>query len=125
MQQQQQATNGYKQGVGMEAPASATLKVEYRGYEILFTLRDYSGYTLIEKVEKAIDMLEGIGAQPAPQRGRGGSKSTKPKVEAPTDGSAPVCPKHNRPMRSGKWGWYCSARDDSTDNGYCDYRAKT
>lgn len=32
------------------------------------------------------------------------------------------CPKHNRPWRSGQRGWYCSAKDDSGRNGYCDLK---
>ncbi len=43
--------------------------------EVLFTLRDYSGFMLIEKVEKAIDVLEGMGATPV--KGRSGGRKGK------------------------------------------------
>jgi hypothetical protein len=33
-----------------------------------------------------------------------------------------MCPKHNRAWKSGRYGWYCSARDDSEEKGYCKAR---
>lgn len=33
-----------------------------------------------------------------------------------------MCPKHNRAWKSGRYGWYCSARDDSEEKGYCTSR---
>ncbi len=105
-----------------EAPASATMKIEYRGYEVLFTLRDHSGYKLIEKVEKAIDVLEGLGATPASSK-RGGRKSKSQYIEAPTDGSAPRCPVHNAPMKASNYGGnYCSRKDEA--GNYCSYKSK-
>lgn len=36
------------------------------------------------------------------------------------DGSDPgKCPKHNRAWKAGQYGYYCSAKDDSTERGYC------
>ena len=29
------------------------------------------------------------------------------------------CPKHKKPLKEGKFGLYCSAKDDSTERGYC------
>jgi len=29
------------------------------------------------------------------------------------------CPKHSRDWKLGQYGWYCSAKDDSTERGYC------
>jgi hypothetical protein len=37
---------------------------------------------------------------------------------------APVCPKHNKEMTKGQWGWYCRTKDPSTPKGWCTYRPK-
>ena len=29
------------------------------------------------------------------------------------------CPKHKKPLREGKFGLFCPAKDDSTERGYC------
>lgn len=39
---------------------------------------------------------------------------------APSPGGK--CPKHNRPWKSGQYGWFCSAKDDSTEKGYCNLK---
>ena len=31
----------------------------------------------------------------------------------------PCCPRHKKPLKEGKFGLYCSAKDDSTERGYC------
>jgi hypothetical protein len=31
----------------------------------------------------------------------------------------PCCPKHNRTLKEGQYGLYCSAKDDTTERGYC------
>lgn len=36
--------------------------------------------------------------------------------------SGDQCPKHARPWKSGQYGWYCSARDESEEKGYCKQR---
>lgn len=50
----------------------------------------------------------------------------QPDQEPPAyaNGDAPAgnegeCPKHHRPWKAGQYGFYCSARDESTDKGYC------
>ena len=35
------------------------------------------------------------------------------------DGPGSVCPKHNRTWKQNRRGWYCSSKDDSTDDGWC------
>lgn len=48
-----------------------------------------------------------------------------PSAPAPA-GVAPVCPKHGgekvKPSKFG--GFYCTAADDSTDKGYCSWKAQ-
>jgi hypothetical protein len=34
------------------------------------------------------------------------------------------CPIHERPLKEGRWGWYCSAKDDTKPNGYCNFKTK-
>lgn len=36
----------------------------------------------------------------------------------------PMCPKHNKPMTKGQWGWYCKTKDDTQPKGWCTYRPK-
>ena len=75
-------------------------------------------------------------SRPAPQQG-GGEQSPFPPdgaddgyqhpQQAPrqqaqqTYSRAPggQCPKHNRAWKQGNYGWYCSAKDNSTEKGYC------
>lgn len=47
-----------------ESPASLTIKVDYRGYDTMFTLRDETGVALLEKFDRVIDKLESLGAKP-------------------------------------------------------------
>ena len=48
---------------------------------------------------------------------------TKPKAQrvAPEydAGGEACCPKHRKPLREGKYGLFCPAKDDSTERGYC------
>jgi hypothetical protein len=46
----------------------------------------------------------------------------KPQEPAYSDDGEPCCPKHKRPLREGKFGLYCPAKDESGKNGYCEYR---
>jgi hypothetical protein len=39
------------------------------------------------------------------------------------DGVA-CCPTHERPLKEGRYGFYCPAKDPNGKNGYCDFRAK-
>ncbi len=33
------------------------------------------------------------------------------------------CPKHDRKWKMGNWGGYCTAKDDTTEKGYCELKA--
>lgn len=107
-----------------EAPASATLSIEYRGYNILFTLREHDGRALLKKFDPVIDELERMGAKPAIPKsyGGGGRKPSGPVASIPTDGSAPLCPTHNKPMRMKDWGWACGVRDEA--GNWCKAKAR-
>lgn len=126
--QQQQHTNGQATTAAAplpEAPASATMKIEYRGYEILFTLRDHSGAYLLQKVDAAITALEGMGAQPAPVgRGRGSAgdgNGGKRKSQYIPIGSP--CPTHGGELRRGQYSYYCPRKGD--DGEWCNVRTRS
>lgn len=36
----------------------------------------------------------------------------------------PCCPIHDRPLKEGRYGFYCSAKDPNGKNGYCDFKVK-
>jgi hypothetical protein len=47
------------------------------------------------------------------------------RVQATYNGAGePCCPKHNRALKEGQYGLYCSAKDDSTERGYCALKFK-
>lgn len=108
-----------------EAPASATLKVNLRGYEVLFTLRDHSGRELLAKLGPALDALEKMGAQPV---GRQTSNLVSNINEVAGNG-APLCPTHAKPMKQSQHGgWFCTVKVADDDGAgkpvYCKQKVK-
>lgn len=61
----------------------------------------------------------GYSNEPPPPWDDGGSYGPDggPRSAPPAAGSQ--CPKHQRAWKSGQYGWYCTAKDDTTDRGYC------
>lgn len=100
----------------VEAPASVTVRLAYRGRDVMLTLRGATGGEVLGRLDAALTWLEDHGLAPA----------TMPATPA-TDATGPTCPTHGRPMRRGKSGWYCPARvadDDGTGKpAYCRQRA--
>ena len=107
-----------------EAPCSATVRVNWRGHELLLTLRGFDGAATLTRLGRALDWLEGQGATPASGKpGQRGERS-----QAPAAAAGPVCPTHGRPMKQGKrGGWFCPAvvaEDDGAGRPvYCRQRA--
>lgn len=105
-----------------EAPCSATVRVNWRGHELLLTLRGFEGASTLTRLGRALDWLEGQGATPASgPRGQGQA--------APAASSGPTCPTHGRPMKQGKkGGWFCPAKVAEDDGAgrpvYCRQRAE-
>ena len=100
-----------------EAPASVTVKVLYKGFDVLLTLRGHDGRSVLGRLDTALTWLEQHGATPAQT-----SSSGKATAEA-----APTCPTHGRPMKAGKrGGWFCTVKladDDGTGKPvYCRQR---
>lgn len=50
-------------------------------------------------------------------------RARKPRTErvqpSYNDAGDPCCPKHRKPLREGKFGLFCPAKDDTTEHGYC------
>jgi len=109
-----------------EAPASVTVKVLYRGHDLLFTLRGLDGRSVLGRLDAALTWLEQHGATPAGSSTSSTSSTSSGNGQAGAE-NAPTCPTHKRPMKAGrKGGWYCPAKiaeDDGTGKPlYC--RAK-
>lgn len=103
-----------------EAPASVTVKVLYKGFDVLLTLRGHDGRSVLGRLDAALGWLETHGATPA-------TGSSSGRAETSTSGPAPVCPTHGRPMKVGRrGGWFCTAKlvdDDGTGKPvYCRQR---
>ncbi len=104
-----------------EAPASGTVSATSpNGFSVLFTIRDHDAGALFTRLQGPVGYLEQSGytppAQPAWKR------KGPPAAAAPDDGSAPQCPDHKSPMRSGKFGWFCPRKLDSGE--YCPHKAR-
>lgn len=56
----------------------------------------------------------GFRQQPPPQQGQ------RYPSAAPSPGGQ--CPRHRKAWKSGQYGWFCSAKDDSTEKGYCNLK---
>lgn len=100
-----------------EAPAAVTVKLAYRGHDVMLTLRGMDGRAVLARLDAALTWLEAHGAAPA------GASRPSGVAEA----AAPTCPTHGRPMRQGKrGGWFCPVKVADDDGAgrpvYC--RAK-
>lgn len=77
-------------------------------------------------IPSAIERLRSAGILELVQSSRAPTNGTKPRaprVQPSYDGNGdPCCPKHKKPLQEGKWGLYCSAKDDTTDRGYCNLK---
>ena len=106
-----------------EAPCSATVRVNWRGHELLLTLRGFEGASTLTRLGRALDWLEGQGATPASgQRGQGQAAA------ASSSSAGPVCQTHGRPMKQGRrGGWFCPVKVADDDGAgrpvYCRQRA--
>lgn len=109
-----------------EAPCSATVRVNWRGHELLLTLRGFEGASTLTRLGRALDWLEGQGATPASgQRGQGQAQGSA----ASSSSAAPTCPTHGRAMKQGKkGGWFCPAKVADDDGAgrpvYCRQRVE-
>lgn len=100
-----------------EAPAAVTVKLAYRGHDVMLTLRGMDGRAVLARLDAALTWLEAHGAAAA------GASRPSGVAEA----AAPTCPTHGRPMRQGKrGGWFCPVKVADDDGAgrpvYC--RAK-
>lgn len=118
---------------GSEAPASATVHVwDKDNFGVLFTIRDTNAKNLYVRMNGLIQTLKNDGWKPDWKT----EGSTMPPTTQKTvvshpvasqpaqNGDSPVCPKHNKTMTQGQWGWYCKTKDDSAPKGWCNYKVK-
>jgi len=118
---------------GAEAPASATIHAwDVDNFGVLFTIRDTDAKTLFARMSNFIRVLKAEGWKPDwKTEGVSTSPTTQKAVvsqpvasQPPQNGDSPVCPKHNKAMTQGQWGWYCKTKDDSAPKGWCNYKIK-
>jgi len=88
-----------------EAPASATVRCQVRGFDVLFTLRSDSGRDLLIKLPPLFERLEALGATPV---GNGRGAPSEPGNEE--DGDTKPCPVHpgsllRKHSKDGKTWW--------------------
>lgn len=55
-----------------EAPVSATVKVAWRGYDVLYTTRGHTGADVLTALDKALTWFEGHGGKPGGYAGTNG-----------------------------------------------------
>jgi hypothetical protein len=99
--------------------ATVTIHARYGDWPIDVTYRGK-----IDQLQAAIDRLAAAGLTPAcptaalaaPQRAK---RSVEPIYQP--DGT-PCCPTHQKPLREGRYGLHCTAKDPEGKNGYCDLR---
>jgi len=107
-----------------EAPCSATVRVSWRGHELLLTLRGFDGAATLTRLGRALDWLEVQGATPATgPRGQGQAAAA-----GSSSSAGPTCPTHGRAMKQGKrGGWFCPVKVADDDGAgrpvYCRQRA--
>ena len=103
-----------------EAPASVNIRaVSPEGFPIQLTLRGIEGLDVMIRMQGAIVYLAKKGYTPSGNgNGHHGNGANG------TNGSAPLCPTHGRPMKESKHGgWFCPVKvadDDGTGKAvYC------
>lgn len=105
--------------LAFEREPTITIRAQLDGWQV-----DVAYHGRLEQLPAALKRLTAAGltpacptaAQEAPPRIKRG------KVEPIyTPAGEPCCPTHTRPLKEGKFGWFCSAKDDRPDsrNGYC------
>lgn len=103
-------TNGKQAETLFEAPVSATIKMTYRKYDTMLTLRGFSGAEVLDKLDKAITWLENHGAEPTTSKSANGSLPNER-----------ICPEHGAKAKlrekSGDR-WYSHKAYDEGGNEY-------
>lgn len=99
-------------------PAGLVVRVDYQG-----TLSSIPA--AIEKLRAAGVLELVIANKPVTTTpaAPGAAKSTRVDPEYNGAGEK-CCPKHHKALKEGNYGLYCSAKDDSTERGYCALKFK-
>lgn len=101
-----------------EAAASVTVRLAYRGRDVMLTLRGSTGGEVLSRLDVALTWLDAQGLTSTPAPALASSTAAE---------HAPTCPTHGRPMKQGrKGGWFCPAKVAEDDGAgrpvYCRQR---
>ena len=100
------------------------IHLTYHGAPVAFTFAPDQALTL-EQIEQSIDTLlkrDGWAAPAQPSAAGAKPKADRVKPEY-NDAGDPICPTHRKPLREGRYGLYCPAKDKATDE-YCSLKFK-
>ena len=88
------------------------------GFDVQFTMRDTETETFTRRVTGLLGWLSKNGYRPKFGNGNNGRKPQAAQ-NAQTNGDAPTCNLHNKPMKRSQHfaGWYCTAK--LADDTYC------
>jgi len=106
-----------------EAPVSWTVRyTSPEGFDCMLTLRGTEVKAVMGQAKAAVEAMAKAGCKPQASRPPAGNGNGN--GNGHSDGAAPMCPTHNKPMkRSQRGGWYCPAKvadDDGTGKPvYC------
>ena len=104
-----------------EADDLALVSLTYHGVPVQLNLRAFNAGMLVD-LERRIDrMLQRDGwATPQAPAPAPAKQPRKGAIEPHYDDQGdPCCPVHKRPLKEGKFGLYCPAKDDTQPRGYC------
>jgi hypothetical protein len=91
-----------------EAPSAVSIKaLSPQGFDLILTVRDSDTAALMPRMLSALEWLSSKGFQPTNGYHSNG-----------TNGSAPICQVHGKPMKASQYGgYYCPRKLD--DGTYC------
>lgn len=76
------------------------------------------------QLDQLATRLEQAAAQPQRPAGRAAQRHPETGSVYYNDAGDACCPQHERPLKEGRYGLYCSAKDPNGKNGYCNFRMK-
>lgn len=95
-------------------PHGITVRAEYTG-----SLSSIPAAIERLKAAGVLDLVNASAPQAQPQAPADKPKRPAHRVEPEYDADGePCCPVHNRPLKEGKWGLFCSAKDQESGE-YC------
>jgi hypothetical protein len=99
--------------------SSIAIHATFNGWPVTIT---FTGK--LEQLPSYLERVSAAGLQPAATQAAQAAPRAKRETVEPfykPDGT-PCCPKHQKPLKQGQYGLYCSAKDPEGKNGYCSLR---